>query len=48
MGRPDLAPCAIRVSGGWAGAAADWARCGEAWTEIFARHQARRRAMADA
>ncbi len=48
MGRPDLAPCAIRVSGGWATTAADWARCGEAWTEIFARHQARRRAMADA
>ena len=48
MGRPDLAPCAIRVSGGWASTAADWARCGEAWTEIFARHQARRRAMADA
>jgi cysteine desulfurase len=48
MGRADLAPCAIRVSGGWASTAADWARCGEAWTEIFARHQARRRAMADA
>jgi cysteine desulfurase len=48
MGRPDLAACAIRVSGGWATSAADWARCGEAWTEIFARHQARRRAMADA
>ena len=42
MGRPDLAPCSIRVSGGWATTAADWARCGEAWTEIFARHQARR------
>jgi cysteine desulfurase len=42
MGRPDLAPCAIRVSGGWGSSAADWARCGEAWTEIFARHQARR------
>jgi len=48
MGRPDLAPCAIRVSGGWASTADDWARCGEAWTEIFARHQARRPAMADA
>jgi len=42
MGRSDLAPFAIRVSGGWASSAADWARCGEAWTEIFARHQARR------
>ena len=48
MGRADLAPCAIRISGGWASIAADWARCGEAWNEIFARHQARRRAMADA
>jgi cysteine desulfurase len=46
MGRPDLAPCAIRVSGGWASSAADWARCGEAWTEIFARHQARRAVVA--
>lgn len=42
MGRADLAPYAIRVSGGWGSAAADWVRCGEAWTEIFARHQARR------
>ena len=48
MGRPDLATCAVRVSGGWASSADDWARCGEAWIEIFARHQARRRAMADA
>jgi cysteine desulfurase len=48
MGRPELAPCAIRVSGGWASSAADWACCGLAWTEIFARHQARRRALADA
>jgi cysteine desulfurase len=47
MGRPNLAPFAIRVSGGWASTAADWARCGEAWAEIFARHQARR-AMAAA
>ena len=46
MGRPDLAPCAIRVSGGWGSSADDWARCGEAWTEIFARHQARRAVVA--
>jgi len=46
MGRPDLAPFAIRVSGGWATTAADWARCGAAWSEIFDRHQARRRAKA--
>jgi len=46
MGRPDLAPFAIRVSGGWATPAADWARCGAAWAEIFDRHQARSRAKA--
>jgi len=42
MGRSELATSVIRVSGGWGSSAADWARCGEAWTEIFARHQARR------
>ncbi|HEY2707520.1 MAG TPA: cysteine desulfurase family protein [Caulobacteraceae bacterium] len=48
MGRPDLAPFAIRVSGGWATTASDWARCADAWSEIFARHQARRPASAAA
>jgi cysteine desulfurase len=48
MGGDDLAPCAIRVSGGWATTAADWDRCGEVWTEIFTRHRARRRATAAA
>jgi cysteine desulfurase len=48
MGRQELAPFAIRVSGGWDSTAADWACCGEAWSEIFARHQARGRTMADA
>ena len=42
MGRADIAACAIRVSGGWATTSADWTRCGEAWIEIFTRHQARR------
>ena len=46
MGRPDLAPFVVRVSGGWATTAADWVRCGEAWTEIFDRHQARRASAA--
>jgi cysteine desulfurase len=46
MGRPDLASFAIRVSGGWESTAADWTRCGEAWSELFARHQARRAAAA--
>ena len=47
MGRDDLAPYAIRVSGGWATTAADWAACGAAWAESFARHNARRRAPAE-
>jgi cysteine desulfurase len=42
MGRSELATCVIRVSGGWGSSADDWVRCGEVWTEIFARHQARR------
>jgi len=46
MGRADLAASAIRVSGGWATTAADWVRCGEAWTEIFDRHRARRASAA--
>jgi cysteine desulfurase len=48
MGRPDLASSAVRISGGWATTAAEWAQCGEAWTEIFARHQARRPALVQA
>ena len=46
MGRPDLAPFAIRISGGWATTADDWARCGEAWAEALARHRARQPASA--
>jgi cysteine desulfurase len=46
MGRPDLAACSIRVSGGWASSEADWARCGEAWLEAFARHKGRVREYA--
>ncbi len=48
MGRPDLAPYVIRVSGGWATTEADWQACAAAWTNIFHRHQARRRASAAA
>jgi cysteine desulfurase len=48
MGHSDLAPFGIRVSGGWATTAADYQRCGEAWLEILARHQARGRAKAAA
>ncbi|HEY5290598.1 MAG TPA: cysteine desulfurase family protein [Caulobacteraceae bacterium] len=41
MGRPDLAACSIRISGGWASSEADWRRCGDAWAEAFERHAAR-------
>jgi cysteine desulfurase len=46
MGRPDLAPCAIRVSGGWATTLDDWARCAEAWSQIHARRAARQKEFA--
>jgi cysteine desulfurase len=42
MGRADLAPFAIRVSGGWDSAADDWAACAEAWSEILKTRAARR------
>ncbi len=41
MGRADLAPFSIRVSGGWATTPADWARCGEAWLAISQRRTRR-------
>jgi cysteine desulfurase len=41
MGRPDLAPFSLRISGGWASTAADWAACAEAWSDIQARRRAR-------
>jgi cysteine desulfurase len=46
MGRADLAPYSIRISGGWASSAADWERCGGAWLEAFERQSARRREFA--
>jgi cysteine desulfurase len=46
MGRPDLAACAIRVSGGWATTPDDWARCADAWSQIQARHAARQKEFA--
>jgi cysteine desulfurase len=46
MGRPDLAPFAIRVSGGWSTTESDWTACAEAWRGILARHQSRQRATA--
>ena len=41
MERPDLAPFAIRISGGWATSEADWKRCGEAWIEALERRSTR-------
>ena len=46
MGRPDLAPFAIRVSGGWGSTEDDWIRAGDAWFEAYARHSARRKEVA--
>jgi len=43
MGQGELAACAIRVSGGWATTQSDWLRFAQAWSEIHARHSARRR-----
>jgi cysteine desulfurase len=43
MGRDDLAPYALRVSGGWATTEADWVRFCDAWLEAW-RGQMRRRA----
>jgi len=46
MGRPDLAPFAVRISGGWNSTEDDWRRAGDAWLEAFARHSARRKEVA--
>ena len=42
MGRSDLAPFSIRVSGGWATTPADWAACAQAWLTLNQRRAARR------
>ncbi len=46
MGRSDLAPYALRVSGGWASTEADWIVCGDAWLAAWKRIGARRREVA--
>jgi cysteine desulfurase len=46
MGRADLAPYALRVSGGWASTEDDWRRCAEAWLEAHARTLARKKEVA--
>ncbi|MBO9709459.1 MAG: cysteine desulfurase [Caulobacter sp.] len=46
MGRSDLAPFALRVSGGWASTEQDWISCGDAWLAAYSRIGARRREVA--
>ncbi|CAN5463174.1 cysteine desulfurase family protein [soil metagenome] len=46
MGLTDLAPYAIRVSGGWGAGETDWAAFVAAWSDVHSRHAARRRAPA--
>ncbi|MFO1012517.1 MAG: cysteine desulfurase family protein [Caulobacteraceae bacterium] len=46
MGRADLAPYAIRLSGGWASSEDDWISAAKAWAALAERHQARRKAVA--
>jgi cysteine desulfurase len=46
MGRSDLAPYALRVSGGWASTEDDWINCGDAWLAAWKRIGARRREVA--
>jgi cysteine desulfurase len=48
MGLYDLAPYALRVSGGWATTEADWDRFADAWLEANARRLTRVRPMAEA
>jgi cysteine desulfurase len=44
MGRPDLAPYALRVSGGWASTAEDWQTFTDTWLKAFAQHRQRQSA----
>ncbi|HYE45676.1 MAG TPA: cysteine desulfurase family protein [Caulobacter sp.] len=39
MGRPDLAPFSIRLSGGWSTTEADWIRAGDVWLEALSRRR---------
>ena len=41
MGRPDLAPFALRVSGGWATTEDNWKTFTEAWLKAYAHHRQR-------
>lgn len=46
MGRPDLAPVSVRISGGWNTTGDDWRRAGDAWLDLYARHLSRRKDVA--
>jgi cysteine desulfurase len=46
MGRADLAPFAVRISGGWNTTEQDWISAGDAWLELYARHTSRRKEVA--
>jgi cysteine desulfurase len=41
MGRSDLAPFSLRISGGWASTPDDWRACARAWSDIQTRRRAR-------
>ncbi|MDH4384284.1 MAG: cysteine desulfurase family protein [Caulobacter sp.] len=41
MGRPDLAACSIRISGGWNSSEADWTRAGDVWLAALEVHLSR-------
>ena len=45
MGRPDLAPYTLRVSGGWASTEADWQVFTDAWLSAHAHHRLRHAAQ---
>jgi len=45
MGRPDLAPYVLRVSGGWASTEADWQVFTDAWLKAHAHHRLRHAAQ---
>lgn len=46
MGRADLAPFTLRVSGGWASTADEWRRCGDLWLEAYAKVASHKREVA--
>ena len=46
MGHGELAPYALRVSGGWASTEDDWRHCGDVWIAAYEKVAARRREVA--